>query len=182
MYHHICSEDNTICIWRSKDWECVHILGGHKAYVNDISIHPTGKMAFSVSKDNVLKLWNLVEGRCAFTRNLKSSSQFSQVSWNDAGDSYLLTGGSTCTVYSAINNNILGAIDTESRINKSIFIPSGSSLSNLNARDKEFLDKGSESYLLIICEDKSVCMYLNAGTLISKIQLPDEVNISIHIY
>lgn len=24
------SADHTICIWRASDWNCVHILGGHK--------------------------------------------------------------------------------------------------------------------------------------------------------
>ena len=55
------SEDNTICIWRVQDWECLHILGGHKNLVNDLSIHPSGKIALSISKDNTLKLWNLIE-------------------------------------------------------------------------------------------------------------------------
>lgn len=24
------SADNSICIWRTSDWNCLHILGGHK--------------------------------------------------------------------------------------------------------------------------------------------------------
>jgi len=34
------SADNTICIWRTSDWACIHVLGGHKAAVTDLSIHP----------------------------------------------------------------------------------------------------------------------------------------------
>lgn len=41
---------------------CVHILGGHKEGVHDVSIHPSGKCALSVSKDQTMRLWNLVEG------------------------------------------------------------------------------------------------------------------------
>jgi WD40 repeat protein len=55
-------QDFTLCIWRVYDWQCVHILGGHKDTIHDFSIHPTGKMALSVSKDHTLKLWNLVQG------------------------------------------------------------------------------------------------------------------------
>ena len=29
-----------------------------------MSIHPSGKMALSVSKDGTMKLWNLVQGFC----------------------------------------------------------------------------------------------------------------------
>jgi WD40 repeat protein len=70
------SDDCNVCIWRIYDWNCVHILGGHKLPINDVAIHPTGKMALSVSKDNTLKLWNLVQGRCAFTRRLRGNSLF----------------------------------------------------------------------------------------------------------
>ncbi len=96
-------------MWRVYDWHCVHILGGHKAIVNDLSIHPTGKLALSVSKDNTLKLWNLVHGRCAFTRRLKGAAD--RVCWDADGLHYLLvvsrevlielmlTGAVLCTTY-----------------------------------------------------------------------------------
>lgn len=81
------SEDMTLCIWRISDWECVHILGGHKASVTDLAIHPSGKLALSVSKDHTLKLWNLVQGRCAFTRRLKG--QAAKIHFDYTGDAYL---------------------------------------------------------------------------------------------
>jgi protein MAK11 len=40
----------------------VHVLSGHKEAITSISIHPSGKLALSVSKDNTMKLWNLVQG------------------------------------------------------------------------------------------------------------------------
>jgi len=40
----------------------MHILGGHKNGVLDIAIHPSGKIALTVSKDDTMKLWNLIEG------------------------------------------------------------------------------------------------------------------------
>jgi WD40 repeat protein len=39
-----------------------HIEGGHKGPIHDIAVHPSGKLALSVSKDNTMKLWNLVHG------------------------------------------------------------------------------------------------------------------------
>jgi protein MAK11 len=56
------SEDSSLCIWRASDWECVHILGGHKESISDLAVHPSGKLCLSVSKDVTLKLWNLVQG------------------------------------------------------------------------------------------------------------------------
>jgi protein MAK11 len=59
------SEDGTICIWRTKDWECLKILKGHKGRVNSLAIHPSGKIALSVSIDKTVRLWNLLTGQKA---------------------------------------------------------------------------------------------------------------------
>jgi protein MAK11 len=63
-------QDKTISIWRVSDWQCIHILGGHKEPICDISIHPSGKLALSVSKDNTLKLWNLIHGMIDLLTNI----------------------------------------------------------------------------------------------------------------
>jgi WD40 repeat protein len=57
-----------MCIWRVHDWQCLHVLGGHKASVTDFSIHPSGKLALSISSDLTMRLWNLVQGRYVFIR------------------------------------------------------------------------------------------------------------------
>ncbi|CAJ0632631.1 15379_t:CDS:2 [Entrophospora sp. SA101] len=56
------SDDGLICIWRTKDWECLKNLKGHKGRVNSLDIHPTGKIALSVSIDKTVILWNLLNG------------------------------------------------------------------------------------------------------------------------
>ena len=55
-------QDASLRIWRCHDWECMHVLHGHKLAITDVAIHPSGKLALSVSKDNTLRLWNLVHG------------------------------------------------------------------------------------------------------------------------
>ena len=79
-------------IWRCHDWECVHVLSGHKEPITCVSIHPSGKLALSVSKDNTMKLWNLVQGRFDFffsplSTCFCSSSNFV---WNACSVYYLL--------------------------------------------------------------------------------------------
>ncbi len=117
------SEDNNICIWRIQDWECLHILGGHKDIIHDLSIHPSGKLAISVSKDNTMKLWNLVEGRMAFTRRLKGAAD--QVLWNSTGDFYLLVVRDEVQVYQASTNECVNKIKCNSRVNRACFAPPG---------------------------------------------------------
>jgi WD40 repeat protein len=86
------SEDHTLCIWRVHDWVCVHILGGHKSPITSIAIHPSGKLVLSACRENVLKVWNLVQGyflsplplTCSSRKNcIHSSIKSSPISgWN----------------------------------------------------------------------------------------------------
>ncbi len=38
--------------------------------VNDLAVHPSGKLALSVGKDKVFKMWDLVKGKSAFKTRL----------------------------------------------------------------------------------------------------------------
>ncbi|KAI8870299.1 WD40 repeat-like protein [Ramicandelaber brevisporus] len=65
------SDDGEICVWRSKDWECLATLKGHKGSVNAVTIHPSGKLALSVGVDKSLRVWNLETGKQASTSRLR---------------------------------------------------------------------------------------------------------------
>lgn len=86
------SEDGTVCIWNCKTWDCDRELKGHKAAVNSISVHPSGRLALSVSKDKTIKTWNLLTGRPAYTTSLKSVGEL--VRWSPSGESYAIVSGS----------------------------------------------------------------------------------------
>ncbi len=144
------SEDCNICIWRVQDWECLHILGGHKKTINDISIHPSGKMVLSVSKDNTLKLWNLIEGRIAFTRRLKGTAE--GVEWDESGMFYLLYTRTEIFIHSAQNNEKISELKYDSRINKVCF---------LHSYNKEG-DKDPSSYsfrIACVTDDRMISIY-----------------------
>lgn len=106
-------------MWRVHDWVCVHVLGGHKEAINDIAIHPTGKLALTVSKDNTMKLWNLVHGRCGFTRRLKGSAD--RVAWDTTGAHYLLLANGTVQVYAAADNSCLTTLVHPCRVSQALF-------------------------------------------------------------
>ncbi|CAI2162536.1 20556_t:CDS:2 [Funneliformis geosporum] len=82
------SEDGTICIWRTKDWECLKILKGHKKRINSLAVHPSGKIALSVSADKTLRLWNLLAGQKASVNKLGREGEI--VLWNLSGDQYAI--------------------------------------------------------------------------------------------
>jgi len=51
------SEDKTITVWRTKDWEKFAVLKGHTKRINDIDIHPSNRVAISISDDHSIRLW-----------------------------------------------------------------------------------------------------------------------------
>jgi protein MAK11 len=67
------SEDGTILIWRTKDWEKFGILKGHHGAVNDLAIHPSGRIAISVGIDQTVRLWNLMTAKKASNLKLRGA-------------------------------------------------------------------------------------------------------------
>jgi protein MAK11 len=156
------SEDNTVGVWRTNDWLCVHTLGGHKAPINDLSIHPSGKLALSVSKDNTMKMWNLVHGRCSFTRRLKGSAD--KVHWNDTGDSYLLVINTVLHVYLAADNSCVINTDLKSRVNEAVF-------TSIAPDGDGSTDASASARIACICENKILTLFDMKGTKTASLDL-----------
>uniref|UniRef100_A0A6S8A8U2 Uncharacterized protein n=1 Tax=Aureoumbra lagunensis TaxID=44058 RepID=A0A6S8A8U2_9STRA len=77
--HLLCgSTDGSIAVYRTNDWECVHILGGHKAEIKSLASHPSGRMALSTGNDRTLRLWDLTQGRAAFITRTKGTANIIQ--------------------------------------------------------------------------------------------------------
>lgn len=114
------SEDSTICIWSTNNWQCLKTLKGHKKAVNSVSLHPSGKMALSVSKDKNLRTWNLINGRSAYAVNIKKVADF--VCWSLDGSQFLVVCNNTIDVYSVEGATVKMTIDFEKRICSLTFI------------------------------------------------------------
>lgn len=68
------SEDGTLAIWRTKDWELMKDMRGHTGAVNSVAIHPSGQIAVSVARDRTMRLWDLTKGRQSFIKKMKSGT------------------------------------------------------------------------------------------------------------
>ena len=90
-------DQGEICIWRVNDWECLVRLQAHKAAVNDLSIHPSGRLALSAGNDSKLMLWNLMTGKCIYTATLPSGARL--VRWTPRGDGYIVGGRKQLLLY-----------------------------------------------------------------------------------
>lgn len=105
----------------------MHILGGHKTPVSALAVHPSGKMCMSVSRDHSLKVWNLVQGRCSFTRNLKPltpTSTPTSIKWlKPSATLYLLLLDRRIDIHSTIDNACQLSYTHSHRVNQADFIP-----------------------------------------------------------
>ena len=91
------SEDGKIIIWRTKDWETFGILKGHTGKINDLAIHPSGRVAILVSQDQTIRLWNLMTAKKAAILKIKGKDHLGQlgdfVKWSpDSKGSFFLIG------------------------------------------------------------------------------------------
>jgi WD40 repeat protein len=68
------SVDSTINLLRTKDWAVLRTLKGHKGRVNDVDLHPKGRIALSVGQDRTLRFWDIVGNTNSVTGKGGSSS------------------------------------------------------------------------------------------------------------
>jgi len=92
------SDDKTLGIWRARDWQCLHVLKGHKGRVTAVAVHPSGKLCLSAGTDSQLCLWDLVEGRCAFKSRTEEPA--ASLRWAPSGQRYASAIGGVVTVTS----------------------------------------------------------------------------------
>ena len=59
--------------------------------MNSIAVHPSGRLALSVSRDSSLRLWNLVKGKSAHESTLSQPAE--RVAFSPDGSSYALVQG-----------------------------------------------------------------------------------------
>lgn len=64
-------EDGFICIWDVKKWECLKLIKVYKGQVIFFFIYLFGKLVLLVGIDKILRMWNFVEGRLVFIKNIK---------------------------------------------------------------------------------------------------------------
>ncbi|KAF9568828.1 p21-activated protein kinase-interacting protein 1-like protein [Mortierella alpina] len=133
------SDDGKVCVWRSKDWECLKIMKGHQASVHSIAIHPSGKIALSVSADHSVRLWNLLLGKQASMTRLQGEGL--KVCWNVSGTGYSIMFDQEVRTYDMATAKCIQTIKPakKTRLNTMTYY--------------------KDDYLIVGCEDKMVRVF-----------------------
>ncbi len=53
--------------YSSSDWQCIHTLRGHQAWVRSVAVSPDGQLIVSGSGDKTVKLWSVARGQLLHT-------------------------------------------------------------------------------------------------------------------
>lgn len=72
-------------------------MTGHRKEITSLSIHPSGKLALSTSRDSTLRIWDLIKGRCSYHHILEAIADM--VAFSPSGSLYALVAGSKVTVH-----------------------------------------------------------------------------------
>ncbi|KAK8845382.1 hypothetical protein IAR55_006095 [Kwoniella newhampshirensis] len=117
------SVDSTLSLFRTSDWALLKSLKGHSGRVNHVDVHPTGRVALSVGKDQTLKMWDLMRGRGAASLALGSEAEM--VKFSQLGTHFAVLFPRKIQIYS-LTLKLLHTLETKSRFNTLLFtlIPS----------------------------------------------------------
>uniref|UniRef100_A0A7S3LT25 Uncharacterized protein n=1 Tax=Palpitomonas bilix TaxID=652834 RepID=A0A7S3LT25_9EUKA len=94
-----CSDDGSIKVYeKEKGWDVIADLmpkdkhGKEKTGVPvvGLAVHPSGKVALSIGKNDGLRLWDLHKGICAQKRKVLPS--FDRVAWLNGGEHFIMFG------------------------------------------------------------------------------------------
>eukprot|EP00050_Salpingoeca_kvevrii_P014710 m.39152 g.39152 ORF g.39152 m.39152 type:complete len:505 (-) comp5929_c0_seq1:170-1684(-) len=114
------SEDGGIGIWQLPDWDLLKIMKGHKGPVNDLSVHPEGKLALSVGRDKTVRTWNLLTGRSAYVWTRKAEAHL--VRWSPCGQYFLIVSGAELELFDMATGKAKHAWREDNRITAAVFL------------------------------------------------------------
>ncbi|KAG0167576.1 hypothetical protein DFQ28_011592 [Apophysomyces sp. BC1034] len=141
------SEDHTLCLWRTKDWEYLKTFKGHKGRINSVAIHPTGKIALSVASDKTVIVWNLMTARKASVNKLGRDEGL-VVQWNNDGSKYAIMFDRKINIYNVSDAKVALTIEHRSRFLCMKYYYSSKT-------EKEYIITGSEDKIARIWDPTS---------------------------
>lgn len=86
----------------------------HKKGVNDLSVHPSGRLALSVGRDECLAMVNLVRGRRSFCCRL--GKEASIVRFSEGGERFFMVLDDKINIHESEDARIVAELDNQKRV------------------------------------------------------------------
>ncbi|KAE9604579.1 hypothetical protein Lal_00010919 [Lupinus albus] len=107
--------DGTVCLYDADGFVHLKTLPSvHRKAVNDLAIHPSGKLALSVGRDECLAMVNLVRGRRSFCCRLDKEA--SLVKYDSDGDKFFMAMEEKVSVHEAEDARLLLEFECQKRV------------------------------------------------------------------
>lgn len=115
--------DGNILIYQCKNSSITKVktLVGHRLPVTSLSVHPSGKLLLSISKDNTMRTWNLIKGRQAYvSSNVKPHAHL--IKWSKSGEEFVIAVNDELYLYNNSTGKLMYTIKLEKRVSSIEFI------------------------------------------------------------
>ncbi|XP_054795823.1 uncharacterized protein LOC129301272 [Prosopis cineraria] len=106
--------DGAVCIYDADSFVHLKTISAHKKDVNDLALHPSGKLALTVGRDECLAMLNLVRGRRSFCCRL--GREASLVKFDLTGDKFTMAMEEKVSVHEAEDARLLLEFQNQKRI------------------------------------------------------------------
>ncbi|KAL3575541.1 hypothetical protein D5086_023642 [Populus alba] len=108
------SADGSVCIFDTDPFVHLKTVLVHKKAVNDLSVHPSGKLALTVGRDECLAMLNLVRGRRSFYCRL--GKEASLVKFDLGGERFFMVTEEKVGVHEAEDAKLVTEFECQKRV------------------------------------------------------------------
>lgn len=106
--------DGSVCIYDADPFVHLKTVLPHRKAINDLSIHPSGKLALTVGHDECLAMINLVRGKRSFYCRL--GKEASLVNFDVGGDKFFMVMEEKVSVHEAEDARLLCEFENKKRV------------------------------------------------------------------
>ncbi|KAA8514899.1 hypothetical protein F0562_018078 [Nyssa sinensis] len=108
------SDDGAVCIYDADPFVHLKTVSAHKKGINDLSVHPSGKLALTVGRDSCLAMLNLVRGRRSFYCRL--GREASIVKFDLGGDKFFMVMDEKVSVHESEDARLVLELENQKRV------------------------------------------------------------------
>ncbi|XP_050235235.1 uncharacterized protein LOC126683401 [Mercurialis annua] len=108
------SADGSVCLFDADPFVHLKTVSAHKKGVNDLSVHPSGKVALSVGRDECLGMLNLVRGKRSFYCRL--GKEASLVKFDLDGERFFMVSEAKIGVHQSEDAKLISEVECSKRV------------------------------------------------------------------